>query len=43
MGHAFQYKWGRNGYAHFYNETEAQLALHWARLVAKHNSNSITF
>ena len=42
VGKTFQHKWHGNGYAHPHTNTETQQALHWARLAAKYDSNSIT-
>ena len=42
IGHAFSYKWKGIGYAHPYNEKEAETAIHWARLAAKNDPNTIT-
>ena len=40
--HAFSYKWKGIGYAHPYNEKEAEITIHWARLAAKNDPNTIT-
>ena len=42
MGQAFSYKWKGIGYAHPHNKTDTQKAIHWARLAANNNSNTIT-
>ena len=42
VGKAFHHKWHGNGYAHPHTNTETQQTLHWARLAAKNDSNSIT-
>ena len=42
IGHAFSYKWKGIGYAHPHNEKEAETAIHWARLAAKNDPNTIT-
>ena len=42
IGHAFSYKWKGIGYAHPHNEKEAEKAIHWARLAAKNDPNTIT-
>ncbi|HYP42844.1 MAG TPA: RNase H family protein, partial [Candidatus Nitrosocosmicus sp.] len=41
-GTAFQYKWKGIGYAHPHNKETAQQAIHWARLAAKTDPNTIT-
>ena len=38
----FQDKWIGNGYAHPHTEMDTQQALHWARLAAQNNPNTIT-
>lgn len=38
----FQHKWQGNEYTHPHIENEAQQALHWTRLAAKNDSDSIT-
>ena len=40
--HAFSYKWKGIGYAHLYNEEEAEKAIYWARLAAKNDPNTVT-
>ena len=42
IGTAFQHKWLGNEYAHPHTETDAQQALHWARLAAQNDPESIT-
>ena len=42
LGTAFQYKWNGIGYAHPHNEETTQQAIHWARLAAKHDPDTIT-
>ena len=42
LGTTFQYKWNGIGYAHPHNEGTAQQAIHWTRLAAKNDPNSIT-
>ena len=42
LGTAFQYKWEGIGYAHPHNKETAQQAIHWARLAAKNDPNTIT-
>ena len=42
LGTAFQYKWEGIGYAHPHNEETTQQAIHWARLAAKNDPNTIT-
>ena len=42
IGHTFSYKWKGIGYAHPYNEKEVETAIHWARLAAKNDPNTIT-
>ena len=42
LGTAFSHRWQGIGYAHPHNETEAQTTIHWARLAAKHDPNTIT-
>ena len=42
IGHAFSYKWKGIGYAYPHNEKEAETAIHWARLAAKNDPNTIT-
>jgi hypothetical protein len=42
LGTAFQYKWNGIGCAHPYNEEMIQQAIHWARLAAKNDPNTIT-
>ena len=42
IGHAFSYKWKGIGYAHLHNKEKAEKAIHWARLVAKNDLNTIT-
>ena len=42
IGHAFSHKWKGIGYAHPRNEKEAKIAIHWARLAAKNDPNTIT-
>ena len=39
---AFQHKWIGNGYAHPHTESDAQQALHWARLAAQNDPNTLT-
>ena len=41
IGNAFSYKWKGIGYAHPHNEKEAETAIHWARLAAKNDPNTI--
>jgi ribonuclease HI len=41
-GTAFKHKWIDNGYAHPHNKENIQKAIHWARLAAKENQNTIT-
>ena len=42
IGHSFSYKWKGIGYAHRHNEKEVETAIHWARLAAKNDPNTIT-
>ena len=42
FGHAFFYKWKGIGYAHPHNEKEAKTAIHWARLAAKNDPDTVT-
>ena len=42
IGHAFSYKWKRIGYAHPHNEEEVEKAIHWAKLAAKNDPNTMT-
>ena len=42
LGTAFQYKWKGIEYAHPHNEEMTQQAVHWARLAAKNDPNTIT-
>ena len=42
IGTAFQHKWTGNGYAHPHTESDTQQALHWARLAAQNNPDTIT-
>ena len=42
IGKAFSYKWKGIGYAHLHNEKEAETIIHWARLAAKNDPNTIT-
>ena len=42
IGTAFQHKWIGNGSAHPHTEDYANQALHWARLAAKNNPNTMT-
>ena len=42
IGTTFQHKWAGVGYAHPHTEKDAQQALHWARLAAKRNPDTIT-
>jgi hypothetical protein len=41
-GNAFKHKWKGNGYAHPHNKENIQKAIHWARLAAKENQDTIT-
>jgi hypothetical protein len=41
-GTAFKHKWSNNGYAHLHNKENIQKAIHWARLAAKENHDTIT-
>jgi hypothetical protein len=41
-GIAFKHKWLGNGYAHLHNKENIQKAIHWARLTAKKNQDTIT-
>ena len=41
-GPAFNHKWTGNGYAHPHTESDSQQALHWARLAAQNNPDTIT-
>jgi hypothetical protein len=41
-GTAFKHKWLGNGYAHPHNKENIQKAIHWARLAAKKNQDTIT-
>jgi hypothetical protein len=41
-GTAFQHKWLGNGYAHPHDKENIQKAIHWARLAAKENQDTIT-
>ena len=42
IGTTFQHKWIGNGYAHPHTEKDTQQALHWARLAAKNDPDTIT-
>ena len=42
IGTSFQHKWIGNGYAHSHTEEDTQQALHWARLAAQNNPDTIT-
>jgi ribonuclease HI len=42
IGTAFEYKWEGIDYAHPHNEETSQQAIHWARLAAKNDPNTIT-
>ena len=42
IGTTFQHKWAGVGYAHPHTQKDAQQALHWARLAAKRNPDTIT-
>jgi hypothetical protein len=39
---AFKHKWIGSGYAHPHNKENTQKAIHWARLAAKENQDTIT-
>ena len=39
---SFQHKWKGHKYAHPHMENEAQQTLHWARLAAENDPNTIT-
>jgi ribonuclease HI len=41
-GLAYTHKWQNNGYAHPHNKENLQKAIHWARLAAQENQNTIT-
>jgi hypothetical protein len=41
-GNAFKHKWIGSGYAHPHNKENTQKAIHWARLAAKENQDTIT-
>jgi hypothetical protein len=41
-GTAFKHKWLENEYAHPHNKENIQKAIHWARLAAKENQDTIT-
>jgi hypothetical protein len=41
-GIAFKHKWLENGYAHPHNKENIQKTIHWARLAAKGNQDTIT-
>jgi hypothetical protein len=41
-GTVFKHKWLDNGYAHPHNKENIQKAIHWARLAANENQNTIT-
>jgi hypothetical protein len=41
-GTAFKHKWSGKGYAHPHNKENIQKAIHWARLAAKENQDTIT-
>ena len=42
LGKAFDQKWKGIGYAHPHNATDLQQAIHWARIAAKNDPNTIT-
>jgi hypothetical protein len=42
LGKAFDHKWKGIGYAHPHNTTNLQQAIHWARIAAKNDPNTIT-
>ena len=42
IGYTFSYKWKGIGYAHPHNEKKAEIAIHWTRLAAKNDPNTIT-
>jgi ribonuclease HI len=41
-GTVFKHKWLNKGYAHPHNKEDLQKAIHWARLAAKENQDTIT-
>jgi ribonuclease HI len=41
-GPAYTHKWQNNGYAHPHNTENLQKAIHWARLAAQENQDTIT-
>jgi hypothetical protein len=41
-GTAFKHKWLDNGYAHPHNKENIQKAIHWTRLAAKENQDTMT-
>jgi hypothetical protein len=41
-GTVFKHKWLDNGYAHPHNKENTQKAIHWARLAAKENQDTMT-
>ena len=42
LGKAFEQKWKGIGYAHPHNAIDLQQAIHWARIAAKNDPNTIT-
>jgi hypothetical protein len=41
-GPVYTHKWRNNGYAHPHNKENLQKAIHWARLTAQENQDTIT-